>query len=610
MSSTRSDADADAESPDDSTLCKLLDRPGRTGLTTLARRTAFDKCTARLDFGAIITGPFGNLPAELIDVVCTYLLRMQPIHSYLSIGLLACDYRDGWPIERRVGLDTFSAFMCTCHGVRAAISGTNRFEVMCRRWREVWPSDALLHTAAPYTTQVKRIIRNTVEQRAMRDAIDQGSLQSAEPSSEMGRWARTWLNTQWRQGWECSAHAPRFPRPESLGAVAGLRGDAPPRLSLVAPKASIFCATPRGAILNDGNSVCVVDLLKPTTVYNPGREFAVERLAPACENGTWVAADGHRIAVCTCPTGEDGNYEITVWDGGGARVRRKWHTSSRDCASSIKVPMGEPKLHKMWMHGGVVWLACIHAHAPENGFATSKIHFVRLDPEGKTPTCRRVVVGEFVCMSVAAENGSVALLDSNPSYLEGGLYTRVEHVHHFDCSTQRVAKVDWCMRYWFGTDLRQDAVVISPNGHTIVVLIRCTNANANHPRITVYNQTVRGTGRSPLPNQRWQIAAVLCDGFDDPNLYMNHRAIFKTCPIADATFTPCSAVLYILFRDEDAHRGGLFALDALRTVQRGEFHGSFVQRELCKLPRQLVWSDRGVFLQTSRQPGVVHIGLR
>jgi len=498
-----------------------------------------------------ISGVFGWLPPELVEAVCAALLHaVRP---------------NIWGAERAF-LD-FGAMVATCRGAKAAISRPLQIEVRCRRAPVLSTGSNLLRLQFPYTEMATRRIRARFELAILGRAIGFFcAAHCADPTRECCRGERDGFN-RFRSEVKCA--------PGSLCAVA-LGGRVKARISVVASSgAQILCATDDGVILRDNARIWAV-APRPSEEFFPGQELATTTLvgaASASSTCTWAAAEGAHVAVCVLNAGDLDVYTVTVWADHGRRVLSV-HRVSRLGGGADRAD-----LHRMWMHNGEVWLACVSARLmPYN--PSEWLRLVRLVPGDEVP--RRIIstpVTNVRCMSVANQAGHMAFMQGHHSAKQG--------VHFFDQDDRRIARIGTVKHRQSGQDV-PDMLALSPHGDVVIVMLR----NQSGPCFVFYRRLC-GFG--------WTEALML---------FMAGAAqCIRFCKIHSTVFSPCGETMLVGLRHvESGVSAGVLAVNVARTMRREKLISQFTLLSSTHAPRQMVWSD-GVWLETAEPGGVVRLGL-
>jgi hypothetical protein len=531
-----------------------------------------------------VSGAFLALPVELVDMICAMLLR--------------------------IGFAHFFSFVCTCRAAHRAVGKRTAIEVMCmkRLFTQTSLADQLgrMDEAAqyPFTELARAMIRSRIEQETLEKCISDASLHCAAPTSECCRTQRAELNAQWRQE---PTIATRFPN-GTLGAEA-LRGRHACSVSVAASAgARLLCTTPDGAVLASANRVWTVTS-KPASEFTPGYELAS---APLMERSSaddlWAAAEGNRIAVCqyTHETHHEAFYDVKIFDNG--RLVDEASVSeplSHISTSHVVARAARTVLEKLWLHKGEVWFAFLHEDLTRT---FSWVHILAIQPDvqgqclgtRRRDACSAVhIFGRIDCISVAADAGDVALLETRRCD------TRI---WCFDMKTRTFDLVPSNPSYGHPVPHATEGdgflhqAHLSPDGLTMVVINRqrgAVHGTRRPPSILLYLRSAWGDASGTL---QWR---AMWAGFSA--LTRPISLAIRWSPLVEAVFTPCGRRFYALFLATPDSPGGMLRMD---TTFVGEVNRVFSNMPPYRLPTKMAWSKDGLFVQTSTTPvGVLRLGL-
>ena len=543
------------------------------------------------DEQACVPGAFRVLPVELVDLICIKLLR--------------------------IGFEHFFSFVRTCRAAYRIVSKRTAIEVMCMKtlFNRASLADRVARADEaeqyPFTELAKTMIRSRIEQETLHKCMSEASLHCADPTSECCRTQRAELNAHWRREPTISA---RFPK-GTLGAEA-LGGRSVTHVSVAASSCDhLLCATPNGAVMVSGDRVLTVTS-NPAAEFAPGCELETIPLTEYAGTGAIVAAaEGNRIAVCehTHTT----QYDVKIFDDGRLvyekSVSEPLSHLSPDARSFHRLATSS-SVEKMWIHKGAVWFVFVHEDQT-HAFSSMRLCFIQPDVDGGDTLSTRCLnshdtwasFGRIDSISVAADSGDMVLLETLWSEQRGHEVS----IWCFDMKTRKFDLVPPHPRMGHPAPQVHESdgflhqVRLSPDGLTMVVLNRTRSGyDTQRGPILLYKRSATGPS---LPGDvggalKWRPVWTGGGSLHRPvSMAMRHS------PLIEAVFTPCGRRLYLFFLATSNSPGGMLRMD---TTFSNEVNDVFEHIPTYRMPKVMVWSKDGLFVQTSTAPtGVLRLGL-
>tara|TARA_B100000787_G_scaffold113985_1_gene84922 strand:- start:222 stop:1979 length:1758 start_codon:yes stop_codon:yes gene_type:complete len=575
-------------------------------LTNLARLSVVDTGSCNNNSDVSISGVFGCLSPELLNMVAAALLHDRPL------------YFESARTQKMANANSFLSFLHTCRGVYQSISRANVVEMICHSNISAIPSIDLMRSEFPYTLQAKLKIRAALEIRAVLRAMCWGTLHCVEDAPMLAALNREFETT----GFMCKCKK-LCEENDSLGKAA-IGACRCLRLSIVSPSNStILCTAADGVIIEDGKYVRLVGV-KLAEVFTPGREHITTFTTPVGVDfhteggekirGTFAAEEGGMIAVVTRGSSFNNVYTVKTWTNHGRDLLSVHHLEYvRKAGGTQSMHVGECR--GVWVRNGTVSLAFLNRNKSAKSDGTLQVVYISpcerepvwVYPMGNT---------EELILSTVSASGNLGIMDLRD---EGR-----ETLWFFDMDTRRAEFVvylsvdptvsipGWC-----------NEVAISPDGSTIVVLIRCFPHSVN---LRIYKRSCQ-CPRYYFRERLWLSYNMFIINDDDVGGWkMTNEwsvtewvmdALFGT--ITSSTFSSCGDKVLFFLRDINDNintqmTDGVVVVDVC--VRQSDYRSentdntrssTCIRTPPHTMPTQLLCSS-GTFMRTGEGGGVMRLG--